>query len=237
MTILLSIPLYYRSSSYPIHKPHITTTAEYIALPHSNDTYIQDNNKAIAKDAAEWGWLIYDIDVTLPTMHKWWEAYLAKKRVSTWDDDLWRIWQREHAVKLAEKEEKSRENAEKEGHEAQEPTGKMGVVKNGVKKWAKRRSRNATDERLRRHEENMSALRKKGLSEKAQEKAAQGQKAATTTTTMAKGECEVNVSETSLSDSFMEALESMGRLRDHTGDNRDTSNPFVLIKQSWLYRA
>ncbi|KAJ5030135.1 hypothetical protein PSV08DRAFT_347800 [Bipolaris maydis] len=105
MTILV-IPFYYQKSdwlSYPYAPRYCTTTAEYIALPPSTNPIITTRNDAIAKDATAW----------------------AKRE--SWDDDIWRVWQREHGVRITE------EDAKKKATD-NESESKMDAVIRGVKK-------------------------------------------------------------------------------------------------------
>ncbi|KAF1944376.1 hypothetical protein EJ02DRAFT_481926 [Clathrospora elynae] len=110
MVYILSIPLFYQASSYPFRtsSSHPTTTARYIALllpstSTSPNQALTDRNSTIAKDAIAWGWKVYSADPTLPRMLSWWAKYSNEAQKSNWDNDIWRIWQREHGVRILER--------------------------------------------------------------------------------------------------------------------------------------
>lgn len=60
-------------------------------------------------------------------MKKWFKKYDKAAKKNTWDKDIWRIWQREHGLKIgwADMERKEKEASEK---------GKKGRFVHGVKK-------------------------------------------------------------------------------------------------------
>jgi hypothetical protein len=108
MAYIIAIPSFYQTKFYPFtpSSDHPTTTARYIALLPTCSPIQQDRDYAIAKDAVAWGWHVYDTDPALPAMKSWWKTYedTVQKKSCTWDDDLWRIWQREHGVRILQKD-------------------------------------------------------------------------------------------------------------------------------------
>lgn len=119
MAIILAIPSYYRADSYvfvPKGDERPTTTARYIVLTPASSEILTTRNAAIAKDVAEWGWHVYNTDPSTPKMKKWFKKYDKAVKKSTWDDDIWRIWQREHGFRISEKHaELKRQKAVEEG--------------------------------------------------------------------------------------------------------------------------
>jgi hypothetical protein len=104
MVYIVKIPLFYRTTAYPSSTNHPTTTARYVVLPTNSDSKAKTQNSAIFQDALGWGWRVYDVDRTDSKMKTWFEKYDTAARTSTWDDDIWRIWQREHGVRILEKD-------------------------------------------------------------------------------------------------------------------------------------
>lgn len=158
---ILAIPIYYQDFAYLIY-PHTprypTTTAEYIALRPSTDPAVTARNQTIAKDALTWGWHVYNVDIASPKMQNWWAQYEAAAKKESWDNDIWRIWQREHGVRIAEERAKSAGGGKK-GDAREKSSSKKHLVIHGMKKLGRRiqNPRQAAELELRQREE-----RKKG---------------------------------------------------------------------------
>jgi predicted nuclease with RNAse H fold len=132
MITIVAIPSYYRTDSYVfIYKDsqneRPTTTTRYIVLTPASTETLTIRNTAIAKDVAAWGWHIYNTHPSAANMEIWFEKYEAAAKKNTWNEDIWRIWQREHGVRIAEAD------ARRKGKEESDK-GKMAGVKHGVKK-------------------------------------------------------------------------------------------------------
>ncbi|KAL1798486.1 hypothetical protein ACET3X_002523 [Alternaria dauci] len=132
MVTIVAIPTYYQAYSYVFlyaRSPdvHPTTTTRYIVLIPASTEALTTRNAAIAKDVAAWGWRVYITDPSAPNMKKWLKKYYKAVSTQTWDDDIWRIWQREHGLKIAwaDMQRKDKEASEK---------GKKGKFVHGVKK-------------------------------------------------------------------------------------------------------
>ncbi|KAH6882206.1 hypothetical protein BKA58DRAFT_15525 [Alternaria rosae] len=129
MVVVVKIPSYYRTSSYVMHyNKHPTTTAQYIILTPASSEDLTTRNAAIAKDVASWGWRIYNTERSLPKMENWFTRYEKIAKKSTWDDDIWVIWQREHGLRIAA------EDRDKKQAEAAARKSKLGIVLQNVKK-------------------------------------------------------------------------------------------------------
>jgi hypothetical protein len=104
ITCIVAIPSYYRSSSYVFVPPekHPTTTARYIILTPASSEILTTRNTTILKDVRAWGWNVYSTKRSLPNMEKWFTKYEKLAKKNNWDDDIWKIWQREHGLKIAE---------------------------------------------------------------------------------------------------------------------------------------
>lgn len=216
--IIHAIPIYYQEStylSYPHTPRHPTTTAEYIALPPSTDPYISARNITIAKDVIAWGWKIYDVDETSLKMKNWWAQYEAAAKEEPWDDDIWRIWQREHGIRIAGKHA---ENVD----DAKESPSRIRFVVRGMKKvgkWAQK-SRDAAELGLRQYEERKKKLQKERERERhVKRKRELGDEIQKDT-----------ASEISLPGSFM------GRLEAWRGGSANVKkyNPLKLTQHPWL---
>jgi hypothetical protein len=239
MVYIIAIPLYYQTSSYAFPPPsdHPTTTARYIALRSTSDPILQDRDYAIAKDAVAWGWKVYDTDPSEPKMRDWWERYEAttRKNTCTWDDDLWRIWQREHCVRILEKNAELKGKGEGSGGVSamQSALGKLKKVGRKVKRSVARRE--AVEYELRQVEGRKREKRRQ---------------AAKTEWTNANKDAEKST--LSLSWSFTERLErfdidkrkecevDVGTADDTTVRSAalfEMSKPMVLTRHSWLYRG
>ncbi|CAE7199494.1 hypothetical protein PTTW11_08470 [Pyrenophora teres f. teres] len=108
MIIIIAIPSYYLKTSYsssPSPKTHPTTTTRYIVLAPTPCPTTATRNYTIAKDVLTWGWLVYSADISLPGNNAWFTKYQAAAQNTTWEEDLWRIWQREHFVRILAREE------------------------------------------------------------------------------------------------------------------------------------
>ena len=166
MVYIIAVPLFYQTSSYafPLSSDHPTTTARYIALLPTSDPILQDRAYAIARDAVAWGWKVYETDPEAPKMKGWWKTYTdtINKKTCTWNDDLWRIWQREHGVRILMKDLKMKGKGE----------GAMQMALGGLKKAGFRIKRGvvgreAVEWDLRQLEERKTELRLKEKRRKA----------------------------------------------------------------------
>ncbi|KNG51723.1 hypothetical protein TW65_01120 [Stemphylium lycopersici] len=227
MTIILAIPLYYQTRSYPTYPspPLPTTTAKYIALPPSSDPSIATRNHVIAKDTIAWGWRVHDMDPALPKNAKWLAKYSEAADKASWDDDIWLIWQREHGIRIAEADAK-RKGGRRRGSrgvgvgeeavaEEENDTGKLGGVAHGVKRlgeWARKHSEPAIERELRELEERKKELKKE---ERRRRTARDG--------------IQVHVSEFELPREFTERLGGGG-----VGEGGDALG---LTRHSWLSRV
>jgi hypothetical protein len=240
MVYIISIPLYYQSSSFPPSPDHLTTTARYIALLPTSSPILQDRDYAIAKDAVAWGWKVYDTDPEHPKMRDWWKKYndTVGKKSCTWEDDLWRIWQREHGVRILEKDLRLKGKGEGHGkgggNAMQTALGKL--KKAGLRIRRGLVGREAVEYELRQLEERKRELR-------LQEKRRQAAKVE-----WANANKEAGSSTISLPGSFTERLErfDLGKGMDcevDVGIAADVTSgpPFrgldqsVLTRHSWLY--
>ncbi|CAN9160406.1 unnamed protein product [Alternaria alternata] len=129
---IVAIPTYYQTESHVFIYPKSrderpTTTARYIVLTPASTETLTTRNAAIAKDVTDWGWRVFNTDPSAPNMKKWFKKYDKAAKKNTWDKDIWRIWQREHGLKIgwADMERKEKEASEK---------GKKGRFVHGVKK-------------------------------------------------------------------------------------------------------
>jgi hypothetical protein len=242
MVYIIAIPLFYQASSYafPLSSDHPTTTARYIALLPTSDPILQDRDYAIAKDAVAWGWKVYDTDPELPKMKAWWKTYTntVSKKSCTWDDDLWRIWQREHGVRILGKDLKLKGKAGGSVSAMQMALG--GLKKAGLRIKRSVIGREAVEWELRQLEERKRELR---VREK-RSKAAKVEWANANATQGAAG------STISLPGSFTERLErfDLGKTSGNEGGvgsadiatvpsaarSRDV-DAVVLPRHSWLY--
>jgi hypothetical protein len=127
MVIIVAIPRYYRSPSYVTQcEKRPTTTARYIVLTPASSETLTTRNAAIAKDVEAWGWRIYNTNRSLPKMERWFTKYEKAAKKSNWQDDIWKIWQREHGVKIAEEDIKRKAVAAGD-------TSKVGAVLHSMK--------------------------------------------------------------------------------------------------------
>ncbi|USP78743.1 hypothetical protein yc1106_06017 [Curvularia clavata] len=226
--IILAIPIYYQEPaylSYP-HSPHYpTTTAEYIALPPSNDPYITARNQAIAKDAVAWGWRVYDVDETSPKMKNWWAQYKAVAKRESWDEDIWHIWQREHGVRIARKHAKDIDDSKGTSR-------KMHAAVRGIRKlgqWAQK-SRDAAESELRQYEERRKKLREERKRKRREERKQELREEARKKGKTAEEIQDDTASEISLPGSFVGRLEAW---RCGAADG-EKYNPFKLTQVPWL---
>ncbi|KAI2475638.1 hypothetical protein Ptr902_12963 [Pyrenophora tritici-repentis] len=107
MILIVAIPSYYLTSSYaftPSPKTHPTTSTRYIALGPTASSSLATRNHKIAKDVLTWGWLVYSADTSLPGNAAWFAKYQAAAKDKGWEEDLWRIWQSEHGVRILARE-------------------------------------------------------------------------------------------------------------------------------------
>jgi hypothetical protein len=210
--IILAIPTYYQVFawlSYSHAPRYPTTTAEYIALPPSTDPSITSRNDIIVKDAVAWGWHVYNTDLTSPKMKKWWAQYEAAAKRESWDDDIWRIWQREHSVRIAEEAAKRKSGGK-------ERENKMDAVIRGMKRIGQRtkNARHAAELQLRQMEDRKRVLRDEARDMRKCENEQLG----------------TNTSEVSLPGSFMTRLDLWrGGLTKHK-----EYDPLVLSRHPWV---
>ncbi|KAF1846834.1 uncharacterized protein K460DRAFT_256548, partial [Cucurbitaria berberidis CBS 394.84] len=103
MAYIIRIPLFYQSSSYPFptSSDFPTTTATYIALASG-----PPDAQAIFNDCKAWGWKVEHRHLNSPKANEWWEAYNKSAIKKQWNEDLWRIWQREHGVRILQEDAK-----------------------------------------------------------------------------------------------------------------------------------
>ncbi|EUC31324.1 hypothetical protein COCCADRAFT_27940 [Bipolaris zeicola 26-R-13] len=123
---------------------------------------------------------------------RWWAEYEPAAKRDSWDDDIWRIWQEEHGVRIAMKE--AEEEAEKKAVE-REGESKTDAMKRRVDKigpWATN-SKEAADAEMRQAEDKKRRL----LVEEEERDMRQFENA----------QVGRNASEVSLSESFMTMLE------------------------------
>ncbi|KAF1829435.1 hypothetical protein BDW02DRAFT_602540 [Decorospora gaudefroyi] len=171
MVHIIEIPPYYQTKYYstpPNPTIHPTTTAHYIAL----DPTPSARNLTITSDALSWGWRVYELDPTLPRMAKWWQKYDARAANSgnVWQDDLWRIWQREHGVRILEQQAR---RSEIDGGAAEDGAWNkalQGVL--GAGKWVRRMvgARERTECELRAWEEERRKARRREKRERERER-------------------------------------------------------------------
>lgn len=227
MVTIVAISSYYRTSSCVFvynDNDRPTTTAQYVVLTPASSETLTTRNAAIAKDVTAWGWHVYNTDPSLPNMEKWFKKYEAAAKKNTWDEDIWRIWQREHGVRIAEEEAKLKAVVAGE-------KGKVGAVLHSAKKagglFSKLTMTLDYDERRLRQEE-------AGKEEKKRWKLADDQLVARSTDLPPDpfaDTCEI-----------VEDGRKTGKLRGGGGadakgtsvEETTASNPVVLTRHSWL---
>ncbi|CAO2654644.1 Nn.00g113770.m01.CDS01 [Neocucurbitaria sp. VM-36] len=148
MIYIIHIPLFYQSSYYPFPTTSNlpTTTATSIAIPCNSP-----EAQAIFNDCKSWGWNVEHTHLDTLARKEWWANYVKKRRNKRWEDDVWRIWQREHGVRILKRDE------ELKGEQGQSMSGVQRAVSEVKKvgRWVRRNTvvRESTEAELRGLEE------------------------------------------------------------------------------------